>query len=203
MVDIEKHAQKVAADPAPVVKLAERMVALEMRISQAYAQAAQDSAELLRIRRDEMPDLMRTLGIKDQTLTNGWQLELQPVFEASLPSYSAMEKADGEEAMLLEQRRNAGFKWLRGNKAADLIKNILKMDLGKGEDAKAKQLVALAKKLKVPFEHSESVHAGSLKKFLREKVAGGADVPFDTFAVFSGEMASVKPPKIKSVKGVV
>lgn len=201
MVDIEKHAQVTPSDPAPVIRLAERMVKMETQIHFLENALASEKAELRRIETEEMPALMQTLGFKRMELTDGWTLEVKPFFEASLPSFSSIESAkDPEEQMDLDERRNAGFKWLRGHKASDLIKNILRMDLGKGNDAAAKKLAALAKSLKIPFEQSESVHAGSLKKFLRETLEAGRDIPFDTFAVFSGEMATVKPPKVVKPK---
>lgn len=184
-------------DVAPVIDLAREMVRREQRIDKMESELKREKEELELIRRERMPDLMRERDVASLELGSGWELSLKPVFFASLPSTSAIEKASEELAPELRARREEGLEWLRKNKAGDIIKNTVKVELGQGQTAVAKKIVAFIKTLKLSAERTEVVHSATLGKLLREKIKIGADVPFETFAVFSGQEAVVTPIKKK------
>ncbi len=186
-----------------IVELARDMVRRERRIAQMEAQLSKEKEELRVIQYTTMPDLMRTHNIRSQTMGDGWVLACEPFFRASLPALSTIEKADPEEAARLMSQLNAGIKWIEANRGGDIIRDTIKVELGKGQSAMAKQIMALVKKLKLSAERARKVHPATLAKFLREKIQAGADVPTETFSLSSGEVAKVVPPKVKKQKGEV
>lgn len=197
-IDLTQDTDERPVDPAKValvVDNARRMMRLEMEIADIEQKLRTKQEEYDKLSTDELPGLMESVGIKTLPLANGYTLDLKPVFRASLPAKSTIEKANDEERPILLARFTDGLKWLRKHKAGDLIKNTLKLDLGKGQDAVVKEFMALAKRLKVSVDRSETVHPGSLGKFLREQLEIGTDVPFETFGVFDGRKAEIKPPK--------
>lgn len=194
-IDITQDIGNGVGDVTPVVENARRLMKLEMDIIQLTDAINQKKKEYEALATEQLPELMDSVGVTGLDLANGYRLELKPVFRASLPAKSTIENADDEERPQLLRRLKDGLTWLRKHKAADLVKNTLRIDLGKGQDAAAKEFAALAKRLKVTIDRSETVHPGSLSKFLKEKMETGAEVPFDTFGVFSGRKAEIKAPK--------
>ncbi len=93
--------------------------------------------------------------------------------------------------------------WLRKQKGGDLIKNTLKLELGRGCGTVLKKFLMLAKSQKVSVKQTEGVHPSTLAKFLKEKLEKGVDVPAETFGLFRGREAKViapKNPKLKESK---
>lgn len=203
MTDIDFAADAVgnpSVNTGPVIELARDMVRRERRIEVFEAELKREKEELLKIATETMPDLMRSCGVRAQELSNGWKLSCKPVFRASLPAPSTITNADPEEAAVLIGRLKAGLDCLKRWKATDIIKNTIKIELGLRQTAEATKFMNLAKQMKVAAERVQKVNPSTLSKYLKERVAAGKDVPFDTFAVFAGEIAEVIPPKIEKEK---
>ena len=199
-VDISQDLGASIGDVTAVVTAARRLRKLELEIEQLQATIDTKQEEYNRLSTDELPALMDSVGIAGLPLQNGYTLTLKDIFRASLPAKSTIEKADTEERPQLLARFNTGIRWLRQHKAADLIKNTLRIDLGRGQEATAREFVALARQYKVSVDRSQTVHPAALAKFLKEKLAMGTDVPLETFNVFDGREAEVKAPKAPKEK---
>src|SRR6185312_13633074 len=178
-----------------VAKNARKLARLQMEVDDLEQRLKDKKAELRLFAFDTMPELMRSEHISDLGLDNGYRLELDEVFEANLPAKSTIEKADEDEQPALLKRFQDGIKWLLKNKADDIIKNRLTIDLGKDSKKETEAILAIAKKLRVPVDQSQTVHPGTLKKYLKEKLAKGANVPLETFAVQVGQRAKIIAPK--------
>lgn len=191
--DPEKLARLInhAREMARKLKRVSELEAEQKEIQEAYDLLAQTV----------VPDLMRECGLPSLPLGNGWSIEVEPVFRANLPSPSAIEKAKGEEAEALIQRLTAGLAWLNEEKGGDLVNDTFVISLGKGKQDEAKAISELIERLKLDGERVEKVHHAQLAKFLKEKIAAGKEVPFDTFAVFSGDVAKLVPPPQPKDKG--
>ena len=92
------------------------------------------------------------------------------------------------------------FRFLRKNKADSIIKSVLTINVGKGNAKAVAELIKLAKTFRLPCERDETVHPQTLSKYIRELLEKGAEVPFDTFAVFTGKKAKITAPKERKVK---
>jgi hypothetical protein len=194
-IDLAEDIGAGIGDVAPVVEQARRLIRLEREIEALNAQVKLKQEEYDKLSMDELPALMDSVGIEGLPLANGYRLELRPVFRASLPARSTIEKATDEERVALLERFNDGLKWLRAQKASDLIKTTLKINLGgKGQEATARVFLALAARHHVTVDRAQTVHPGSLGKFLKEKLSAGVNVPLETFNVLDIRKAEIKSP---------
>ena len=209
-IDITQDTAQTGQDPAPLIWMANRMINLQYAIEVLEKEASDLKAELLKIQTETMPELMESLGITAQTLTNGYHLITKPLFQSNIPALSTIEKADECERDILLQRREDGLAWLAHNGGDSLVKTEVRIKLGKGQTALLKALLKALKALRfkdpitkkdvparLPIEQSETVHPASLNKFLQETLANGTEVPLETFSVYQGKKAEVKPPRDK------
>ncbi len=153
-----------------------------------------------------LPELMRTEGVNNVGLSNGYKLLVEDVYRGNIPAEGTIEDAEDEERELLSQRRDDGLKWLHENKAGDVIRTEIKLEFAPSENKLVKLVMAAlaalqlfkvnGKTVSLVIKKKESVHPATLSKLLKEKRDIGVEVPIDTFAIFDGKVAKLKkPPK--------
>jgi hypothetical protein len=138
------------------------------------------SKEESRIEREDMPELMRELEMKSFVLSDGTEIE---VIEDLMCGISA-------------ENREGAHAWLRKNKFGGIIKTSILQQYGAGELEEAtKNANAIRKLTGRAATVTESVHAGTLKAFLKEQRAKGTKIPAVLFGLFPFSKAKVIPPK--------
>ncbi len=101
-------------------------------------------------------------------------------------------------AHISEERRPAVIKWLRDNKHADLIKNVVSVNFGVGEDENARKLLGqLRESHGMQSAQKEEVNTTTLKSLLVALMEEGVHVPLDLFGASEHKVAVVKPVKVK------
>lgn len=157
--------------------LADRQLAAEREVVEAEKALAGAQERLKQIKEVELPLHMRdVLGLKEITLRDGRRVEIEEVIQASIT----------------EANKGAAFAWLRGNKHGNLIKHQLTVDFAKGQENKALALVKMLAGLGHEVGNKQSVHAQTLKAFVREKLKNGEVIPEDLFSVHRQQHASIK-----------
>jgi hypothetical protein len=137
------------------------------------------------IRLDELPKLMEECGVTSVGIEA----------EGNLPPYEAKAKAFYNASISAEHAAEA-FAWLRKQGHGDLIKNIITVQLGMGEDKVAKKLLAAIKKLKVDCEQKTSVHGSTLKAFVKEQIEKYQTTPpLDLLGIVMGRVVELKEKK--------
>ncbi len=195
-INFEEDATPASQNTLPVVTAARRMYSLAQGIFEREQEIKKMHAELQLIERDQIPSMMEELGVAELPLSDGSVLKVADFIEANIPTEAAISKEKDPEARQDKQeRREAAFKWLRENNSGAVIKKEVSVDLGKTEDEVVKNLRAAIDQFGFQSEQTEGVHAATLKKLLKEKMEAGVDIPFDTFAIYAGKKASIKPPK--------
>lgn len=196
---IERDSEPVTTgNVALVLDTAKQLFNLGLDIEELEASLKLKQAQYFKLSTETLPDLMDSEGVSSPLgLKNGFLLEVSDVIRASIPAESTIEKAEPGEREILEERRVAGLTWLRKNKAGDIIKDTLKIEIGRGGGTIIRKFLELAKAQKVPITRSETVHPGTLGKLLKEKLAKGVVVPVDTFGLFRGRQAKIVAPKTK------
>lgn len=201
-IDIEADAASArptsAKDLAAVQALAEEMRGIESYLEQLQRIITLKTERYTMIQNVLLPDLMTQVGMSKFTLVTGEEISIKDVVRASIPSMSAIEKADGPDKAALEKRRDDCLAWLRKNKAESLIKTELTASFGKGQGKEAAKLRALIIKQGFPATLEEAVNFQTLNKFIRERLAAGDKVPEETFALFTGKQAAIAAPRKKS-----
>ena len=173
--EYEDYVKPVSADAlAQLSTLADRQVSAQQAVKQAERQVEIEKANLREIAEVQIPELMQKLGMEKFTTTSGLTVSVQQKVRASV----------------LAAKKAEAMKWLRDNGHEALIKRIVKVQFGMGEDAKAAEAIAALGDL--PVEDDSSVHAQTLAKFVRELDDEGKTVPEELFSVHRQRVSQVK-----------
>lgn len=134
-------------------------------------------AECRRIAEEDIPALMTELGVQKIKLETGEEIKV------GLEVYAAIPAAFKDEA----------FKWLEDNGHGGLIKTQVSAVFGKGELEEAKLAAQrFAESTGKPVEIGRSVHASTLKSFLKEQIAAAAEIPLELFGARPVNTAKIK-----------
>lgn len=133
-----------------------------------------------RIETEDMPELMRELDMKSFKLKDGTEIEV----------------VDDLKCGITEENRDGAHSWLRNNNFGGIIKTVIAQHYGAGEiDAATKNAQAIFKLTGREASVVESIHAGTLKSFLKEQRKKGTKIPTKLFGLFPFSKAKVTPPK--------
>lgn len=148
-----------------MAELARAMVDADKAVEQAEATLKVATESARQLREETIPAAMQELGLEELKLDTGEKLSIKQEVYASIP------KANQAEA----------YAWLEEHGFGGLIKTEVSTPFGKGELEAAMQLVERLQSEGLPAEASQSVHAQTLKAFLREQLAQAADIPLELF----------------------
>lgn len=152
-----------------------------LAIAQERAKVA--ATKIANLETDLIPSLMASAGgIEKFTLHNGTAITLKDELFASVT----------------QANQQAAFAWLEEHGHADVIKDELKISLGKGEVAakRAEALIVACEQNGIDdYARKRAVHPGTLQALLKEQLAEGVDVPKETFGVFQQRRAVIKLAK--------
>lgn len=183
---------KPASDPDATARLREAVTkarGIQTNIEDLEIQIAAQKADLNKMFREELPDLMDAIGSLSIELAGDGN---QPNFVAKLvPYYHANISAKWEA-----EKRKRAFDWLEANGHGDLIKTNVAVPFRREDRKKA---VAFAEKNKElgPIV-KEEVHFGTLTSWLREQVEEKNTLPpLDLIGGDVGRVVEIKPVKIK------
>lgn len=161
---------------ATVSELATRIREKTERVSSLEEALKQEKRQLLELSDHELPAVMAELDMSEIKLTDGSTITLKPTYGATI---TAANKEDAHT-------------WLRDNNYDDIIKNTVSCTFGRGEDEKARQFSQLAATGGYQTEKNATVHAQTLKAFVKERIQAGEEIPQDLFGVYAGQRATIK-----------
>lgn len=148
-----------------ISRLARALVDADAAVDNAN-EALKEAKERARIVREEtIPSAMQELGISSITLDTGEKLKVEQEVYASIPAAN----------------KNAAYAWLDDNGFGGLIKILVDAQFGKGEQEAATALMQELQERGLQVTAEQSVHASTLKAFLKEQLSKGANVPLDLF----------------------
>lgn len=149
-----------------IAALAEQQLGLEQDIV-AIEELLKKNKEKLRILSQEsLPNAMLEAGMQSFTLSNGAKIVMKTNYFASIS----------------KDHEDAAFAWLREHGFGSLVKNQVIAEFGKGEDDKANEWVDIMREKGVYPNHKQSVHAQTLKAFVKEQLTAGHEVPSELFS---------------------
>jgi len=197
-IDIEADAAMPVGDLNQARKMGEKLLTLQSQLED-LKEVVKDKAEEIRtLETKDLPELLASCNLKSLPFTDGTVINIKDIVKASIPSQSQIDKEKDEiKRDNLEWRRDAGMKWLRKKDigGASLIKNILALEFSKGQDNIVGDFMGKAEELGIPALRSESVHAATLSKFVKEKMEKGVNIPKEELGVYCGQQAVVKKPR--------
>lgn len=128
----------------------------------------------------ELPELMDSASLSTTTSTSGKKVEI----------------VDDVKGGISKENQSAALNWLRSNNEEAIIKNVIEIQLGRGQDNIAGEILQyLKEKWGIDAERKESVHYQTLVAWLRRKLEDGADLPVEPvnlFGLFVQRIAKIK-----------
>ena len=162
-----------------VAGLARKIKQQQEKVERLDRELKNEKQNLLKLTDEDLPSTMADLGLSKFSLDDGSTVEVKPTYGASI----------------LVKDRPAAYDWLRDNGFDDIIKNIVSCQFGRGEDDQASAFHAFASQQGYPTSQNESIHAGTLKAFVKERIEAGEDFPHQLFGAYVGQRAIIKGAK--------
>lgn len=170
------------SDLKRIVELANLMVTQTAKVTKMEDELKDAKRTLQRIEQEDLPELMREVGMASVTLEDG----------------SVIEVKDEVECGISEERRAEAHRWLIDNGFGGLIKTEVVVAFGRGEQGAAENFSAEV--VQLTGQHPtvvERVHPSTLKSFVKEQMEAGVAIPAETFALRPYSKAKLKPSKNK------
>lgn len=170
--------------PKPTTEFQGKMNELVTRLMHARQMVATKEEELkveqkllTELEQKELPELMDSMGLTEFRCANGLQVKLEEDCKVSIP---------------LAERARA-YQWMDSNGFGDLIKRAFQIRFGRDEQEAAEKFAAeLARKTDLDVEQKQEVHSQTLKKFVKERLAEGEDLPKALFSILTHYKVRVK-----------
>jgi hypothetical protein len=89
---------------------------------------------------------------------------------------------------------NIAFDWLRETNNESIIKNQISVSLGRGDDARAQEIIELLKENDVEADLKITVHNQTLKAFCRDALDNpelAESLPREAFGIYQGKRAKI------------
>jgi len=148
-----------------MAELARALVEADAGVDEAEG-ALKDAKERARVLREEtIPAAMQEMGLEEVKLETGQKISIKQDVYASIPAAS----------------KGQAYDWLNEHGFGGLIKVEVSTTFAKGEQDKAITLHTTLTNMGLQPDLDQSVHAQTLKAFLREQIAAGNNIPLDLF----------------------
>jgi len=169
-----------------ITAMAEQLLAAQDEVKRLTDALANAKADQNRLEQEDLPELMREVGLKSFKLEDGREIEL----------------VDEVSCAITEANHSAAMKWLEDHKFGGLIKTNILFSFGRDQRDQAiklaKEFQDEARKLELAIDSvvKEGVYAATLKSFVKEQMAKGENLPADIFSIHP--YSKVKVSKAKS-----
>ena len=173
---------------AKISKIAKAQFDAAVRCAELEDDLKKAKADLFKIATIDLPEAMKEAGLEKFTTSDGLEVGVTKDVQCGIT----------------EAKREAAYTWLIENDFGGLIKSDVDVIFGRDERAKAEKLVEQLRKKGLEVTFNQSIHAQTLKSFVKERMADTeSEVPFplELFGVFPFDKASVKPTKQRKLRG--
>ena len=143
-----------------------KLEALQTEIDQQEQNIKSLKEKQRKLSEEEIPTFLQEKGLTSIRLNNGTEVSV----------------AEDIKPGVLVANRSFCYQWLRDNGFGDLIKNIVSVNFGMGEDQDAVNLKKQIDELGLVCAEKEDVHYQTLKAFVGEQHRKGVNLP-DEFGV--------------------
>jgi hypothetical protein len=151
-----------------------KLEALQTEINQQEQNIKALKEKQRKLSEEEIPTFLQEKGLTSIRLNNGTEVSV----------------AEDIKPGVLVDNRPFCYQWLRDNGFGDLIKNIVSVDFGMGEDEDAINLKKQIEELGLVCAEKESVHYQTLKAFVGEQHHKGVSLP-DEFGVHVANVTKI------------
>lgn len=165
-------------DLQALTNLAAHQQELEDQIAETEAKLKELGEKHREVSWNQIPELMATLGVDTFTLKGGYTVKVDEKLQLSVP----------------KKNKEKAYEWVDENGGSAIVKRAFVIAFDKEQEAFARkfQRDCAQRKHSLPMEETKAVHSSTLNKFLRDKMADGADVPLELFGGFKQRIATIK-----------
>ena len=96
---------------------------------------------------------------------------------------------------ITREKEAEAFKWLEDNNHGELIKNIVSIRFGKGDNEQASKLIEDLEQNGLAPDQKRKVEPMTLNAFIGEQINSGKELPIEVFSVFMGNKVKIKKGK--------
>jgi len=153
------------------LKIESDILALENQIKSKKAELQQAN--------DSIVQLMEQRGVKEIKLMNGDAVSFKPFFRGSIT----------------KDNETDAFEWLENNNLGDIIKNIVSIRFGKGDNEVATDLLQDLEKQGLSPDQKRKVEPMTLNALIGEQINDGKAFPLELFSVYMGNQVKIKRGK--------
>lgn len=172
----ENEAAKPKDSLAQIVELGEILVAAKAAEDEAKKALDDAKREVYRLETETLPALMEEVGIEEIRLSTGQRVVLTQDVKCGLT----------------EATKAAAIAWLTKEGFDGIVKTEVAVAFSREDRELAGKLLQELSSSGWSPEAKESVHASTLKSFVKEQMKAGADLPMDLFNVFPFPKAVIK-----------
>lgn len=165
-------------DLAAISELATQQLFWEEEVARIEEMLKEAERNLRHVSEQALPDAMATVGMLEFKLLDGSRIIIKEDVAASIKSDSI------KGAVEFLEERSLGA----------VVKDEIKINLGRGEAELATRFMELAKSLDVPASEKLSVHPSTLKSLVKEQLEQGVEFPEEYFSVYPYKKAIIKAP---------
>ena len=156
--------------------LATKLEKLQLEVEEARVALGEAEKRLVECSEREIPEAMDELGLRTVQTSDGLVVKVVETVNAAIS----------------RDREKLAFDWLDQNGYGSLVKTQVLARFGRGEDRGAEEAEEALRAITDDVERKKSVHAMTLKKFVKDALAEGVDFPLDLFGVFTRRQAKVE-----------
>lgn len=168
--------------------LAEQLRAAQIALYLADCTMKDAEDKERRLREIDIPELMKECNMKEFKLRNGVKIKVEPDLKCGLP----------KEDIAARERAMA---WLRDKGLGGIIKTVVAVGFGKGDESRAKIAAEALRQANFIPEVNEDVHWQTLKATIKEERQKGNHVPPELFSLFEYETTKLEfPPGVEKPK---
>lgn len=184
-----------------MLSLAEESKTLAAEIADEEIETEKKRNRMNDINRVFIPNIMSSLQMESFTFSDGSKITVEDKLQASIPV----------------AKRNEAYDWLDNHGFGDLIKTQILTPFERDDKEGLERAVEILAAAGFPVQIERSVHASTLKSFVKERLAEAADVeavehdgfddkeekpnlPLDIFSVYQFKEAKIIAPKAKKQK---
>jgi hypothetical protein len=181
-IDLEADAKALSVDNATlsdVAALGKQAQRIQLEIEDLESTLKERKEVLKNLLEVRIPEACQEIGLLGFAMDDGSEVEIKQFYSASIP-------ADKEAE---------AHAWLRDHGYDDIIKNLVTVQFGRNEDAKAGETLQLLRREGLLPEQVAKVHPQTLKGWVREMVEKGVHFPMETFGAYTGFKANIKSKK--------
>ena len=162
-----------------VAQLAQKISHQEATVAELEAKLRQAKKDLYKMSDEELPNMLAEMGVSSFKLQDGSQVDIKKTYGASIPV----------------DKREEAYSWLRQNGFGDMVKNIVSVNFGMGEDQQASDFKSKVEEQGLSPKQQESIPYNTLRAWVKEQTEEGRPFPMELFGAYIGQRAVVKGAK--------